>query len=142
MPKAIAQHTRGSAVLELQQRYDGRIPAHELETARADDLAEQQRFRCLSTRDQAAELVEDQARTVASERRFIRAILAKRRDARAFFLSTIGQQIDFGLLVRAKATLDAAERDARYQIKYYRANKALLLKFRADLVRAEQQIAA
>jgi hypothetical protein len=142
MPKADAHHTHVCAVVELQQRYEGQIPATELAAAQARDFSEQQRFQRLSPREQAVELIASQALTVADERRFIRAILLKRREARAFLQSNIGQRVDFGLLVRTKATLDAAERDARFQIKFYRANRALLLKFRADLAAASSRVAA
>lgn len=148
MSKATAHHTHVSAVVELQQRYDGPIPAAELAAARAADSAQRERFQKLNPIDQAAELVVSQADVVASDRRFILAILAKRRELRTFLLSTIGQENTSGYLgsnfvplVRAKAALDAAERDARFHIKFYRANKALLLKFRSDLAAASAPVA-
>ena len=75
----------------------------------------------------------EQRQWLADERRFILAILAQRREARAELVRLFEQRSDylgasFVPTIRAKATIDAAERDARAAIANYRADKAELAK--------------
>jgi hypothetical protein len=88
------------------------------------------RFRSLGARQRAEELVASQQEQICSERRYILATLAKRRGALAslhtYDRSGAYAGSNFLLLVHAKATSDAAERDARFQLRWYFANRQLL----------------
>jgi hypothetical protein len=140
--RATAYNTRNSAVVELQQRYDGSIPACARAQAIAEDAAEDQRVRALSPRQQAAELVTSQRDQLSGESRYILAILAKRRSAR---IELRQESRDYPAIIRAKAAMDAAERDARYALRWYFAERKLLAKFNAELaaaMAAERSIAA
>jgi hypothetical protein len=89
--------------------------------------------------------ITEQRQWLADERRFVLAILAKRREARAELDRLLVAHRDylgsaFIPMVRAKATLDAAERDARSAIGNYRADKAAFAEQqaqRADAIRAQ-----
>jgi D-alanyl-D-alanine carboxypeptidase len=118
----------------LEAQFDRTIPADMLRAALEDGAA----FNAMTPAAQAAALVASQCEHVATDRRYILAILAKRRSARAEIaaLSDPFRDANFVLLIRAKATLDAAERDARFQLKWYRSGRALLAMFRANLAAA------
>jgi hypothetical protein len=57
-------------------------------------------------------------------------------------LSDPFRDANFLRLVQAKAALDAAERDARYQFRFYKSGKQLLAQFEADLIAATERRAA
>ena len=140
MPMANNQST--SSLDELHRRYDGPIPAHERAAAVADDIAETRRVAVLTPRQQAEELIASQRDRLSGERRYILAILATRRNARAELQALHDRSgalyagSDFLPLVRAKATMDAAERDGRFQLRWYFANRQLLGTFKAQLAAA------